>query len=140
MAALLGEPLDPYEGYHNTTNPTVDNFFNTASFRYAHSEIASIIRRATETYITAPEGDVLLRDCWGSAKCLDAGIEAILRGMTLSSQMEMDTAIVDDLRDYFLDSSKYAVTGTDLMAADIQRVTNTMIYMSNCIGKRSWIT
>jgi peroxidase len=129
--------LDPYEGYNNTVNPTVDNFWFTSAFRYAHSEISSLILRSTETYVTIPEGDVLLRDCWG--KCLDAGIEPILRGMSQNSQMEVDVALVDDLRNFFFDrSSKYSFDGSDLMAADIQRVFELLSGVLIDIGKRSW--
>ena len=123
LAALLGQPLSPYSGYNDTVDPTIDNFWSTAAMRYAHSEVTSIIQRVTETFVTVEQGNVLLRDCWGTAICMEAGIEPILRGMTVSSQMESDTALVDDLRNYFFDNSnKYKIDGSDLYALDIQRV------------------
>ena len=63
-----------------------------------------------------------MRDCWGTKpgeRCLIAGIEPLLRGMTVNAQNTLDLSYIDDIRNYAI-APKYGF-GLDLFSLDIQR-------------------
>ena len=65
----------------------------------------------------------MLRECWNTIpgeRCLVAGFEPLLRGMTINSQNRVDLSYVDDIRNFAISANKYT-SGMDLFSLDVQR-------------------
>jgi len=126
LPALLGgkERITPYHGYNNTVNSGVSNVFATAGFRFGHSQVNSMIHRLDQDGQMIPEGHVALRETYFSPHRLvrEGGMDPILRGMYTFSAQEVDTRMVDEMRNFlFRPVSPDGKTGMDLAAVNIQR-------------------
>jgi len=119
LATLTGLPLDPYTGYNPNVNPSIENFFATAAFRYGHPEVNSIVPRVDASYQEIQAGHILMRDAYWVPQRIEAeGIENILRGTTINTQGYVSTTMVDDLRNYMFTPPP---NSSDLGATNIQR-------------------
>lgn len=104
VTSLLGDKLDAYSGYKETTNPGVDEFFATVSFRYAHSSFSGSIRLLDEEFYPTEHDPIFVRDTFQQPEPNDVpsivdrlgGIEPFLRGLVITPSKSVDASIVDD--------------------------------------------
>lgn len=100
IPTLLGDKLDPYDGYDETVDPSIDEFFAAVAFRYAHSSFSHVIRVLDESYQPTSIDPLLIRDVFknnvpGLIK-EQGGIEPFLRGLTITPAKEVDASMVED--------------------------------------------
>lgn len=122
LPLLVGEDaITNYGGYDSSVNPGVSVEFATAAYRFGHSLVSSTLGRLDENGNTIAAGDLALRDSFFSADVVAAngGIEPLLRGLADGTAQELDTQIVDDLRNFLF--SEEGDVGFDLASLNIQR-------------------
>ena len=121
LPLLLGvRSLGPYGGYNASAHPGVSNEFATAAFRYGHSAVADVLLRLDERGEEHAAGHLLLRDAYftpGRVR-VEGGIEPLARGMLAQPAQEIDTRMVEGLRNFLFGTSR---DGLDLCAVNIQR-------------------
>ncbi|USG61910.1 hypothetical protein NBZ79_02845 [Sneathiella marina] len=122
LPLLIGEEaITNYTGYDSSVNPGVSVEFSTAAYRFGHSLVSSTLGRLDENGDTIAAGDLALRDSFFSADVVAAngGIEPLLRGLADGTAQELDTQIVNDLRNFLF--SEDGDVGFDLASLNIQR-------------------
>jgi len=122
LPLLVGEDaIANYGGYDSSVNPGVSVEFATAAYRFGHSLVSSTLGRLDENGDTIAAGDLALRDSFFSADVVAAngGIEPLLRGLADGTAQELDTQIVDDLRNFLF--GEEGDVGFDLASLNIQR-------------------
>lgn len=133
LPALLGKnALSPYSGYDPTVNPQIANEFSTAAFRL-HTTINDDVeffdnegRPITFTYVNdggetvTVEGEVALSDAFFNPDLLrGSGIDSILKYSASTHMEELDTQVVDSLRNFLFGQPGQG--GLDLASLNIQR-------------------
>jgi hypothetical protein len=121
LPALLGNgALSSYTGYDSSVNPNIANLFSTAAFRVGHTMLNPVILRLDDAGNTIPEGDLALRDAYfNPANIESVGIEPYLKGAAEMYSQEIDTHIVDDVRNFLFGAPGSG--GFDLASLNIQR-------------------
>lgn len=121
LPALLGTvEVASYKGYDPDVSPGVASEFSTAAFRIGHTMLSSTLRRLDANGNTIPEGDLTLQGSFfNPANITQAGIEPILRGLASQAAQEVDTMIIDDVRNFLFGPP--GAGGMDLASLNIQR-------------------
>lgn len=122
LPALLGPaPLSPYAGYRPEADPGIVNEFSTGCYRLGHSMLSSTIRRIDASGGEISEGHLALRDAFFHPELLssESDLDPILRGLASQAMQEIDSRIIDDVRNFLFGSP--GAGGLDLAALNIQR-------------------
>lgn len=122
LPALLGPgALAPYTGYHPNVDPSIATEFATASYRFGHSMLSPVLQRLDWQWNEIPAGNLPLQQAFFSPSQIIAngGIEPILRGLSRQKAQEVDTMIVDDVRNFLFGPP--GAGGFDLASLNIQR-------------------
>jgi len=123
IPTLLGTPnLDPYTGYDETADPSMNVMFAAAALRYGHSQVSNFTQRLNEDgthLVTAAGGDIRLKDNFFDPTMLDSGCSPLYRGLAAHQHNSGEVTIIDDLRN-FLFSTRPA-PGNDLLATNMRR-------------------
>jgi len=127
LPALLGpalhgtDGLSQYYGYQWTVNPAIANEFSTAIYRFGHSALSPTLLRLDAAGTEIPEGHLALRDAFFRPDRLtdEGGIDPILRGLAGQACSQIDTALVDDVRNFLFGPP--GAGGFDLASLNIQR-------------------
>lgn len=122
LPLLLGEEALPrYRGYRREVNPGITNVFATASYRVGHTMLSSQILRLDRRMRVVDEGHLDLAEAFFNPSLLidEGGIEPILRGLAAQPAQEIDTFLVDDVRNFLFGPP--GAGGFDLAALNIQR-------------------
>ncbi|TVQ32896.1 MAG: peroxiredoxin [Phycisphaeraceae bacterium] len=122
IPALMGDgQLSAYSGYDPDVNAGVSNIFAHAAFRVGHTMLSPTLARLDESLNVIPEGNLDLRDAFFDPGRIlnEGGIDPILRGLSWQAAQEIDTAIVDDVRNFLFGPP--GAGGFDLAALNIQR-------------------
>lgn len=120
LPALLGDQaLRPYAGYNANVNPGIANEFSTAAFRFGHSmlgdDIEFLDNDGNEIFPS-----VELRNAFFNPTALQqSGIDPILKYLASDKAEELDTRVVDDVRNFLFGQPGQG--GFDLAALNIQR-------------------
>lgn len=125
LPALLGgatpaaAALRDYRGYRPDVDPGIATEFSTAAFRVGHSMLGDDIQFLRDD--GSPVRDPLpLRDAFFNAPVVsETGIDPILKYLATDRAQEIDTAVVEDVRDFLFGAPGQG--GFDLAALNIQR-------------------
>eukprot|EP00980_Cylindrotheca_fusiformis_P007158 scaffold1505_cov118-Cylindrotheca_fusiformis.AAC.8 len=112
IPTLLGSKLEPFEGYNPDVDPSIDEFFAGASFRYAHSSLSGVVRLLDENFDPVTNDPLILRDVFRQPLPNNVprvirengGIEDFLRGLTIENAKAVDASFVKDLN-YFTEAT-----------------------------------
>ena len=122
LTVLLGpHALSPYVGYDERVDATVSNIFSTAAYRFGHSMLSPTIYRLKKNGKPIPQGHLPLRDAFFNPNLLqyEGGIDPILRGLSKKLAQNVDTYVVDDVRNFLFGMPGQG--GLDLVSLNIQR-------------------
>ncbi len=121
LPALLGDnALGSYQGYDQTVDVSVTNEFSTAAYRFGHTMLSSELLRLNNDGTEAAAGNISLLDAFFAPdEIIDHGIDSILLGTTQQVANEIDTMLVDDVRNFLFGPP--GAGGMDLASLNIQR-------------------
>ncbi|GMV90800.1 MAG: putative peroxidase [Candidatus Hydrogenedentota bacterium] len=121
LPILLGpDALKPYVGYKAYINSGIMNEFATAAYRFGHTMLSSELKRLDANMQPIPEGHLALADAFfNPTEYSDIGIEPYLRGQSFQIAQEVDSFIVDDVRNFLFGPPGSG--GFDLASLNIQR-------------------
>jgi len=125
LPAILGAntpaaaALRAYGGYKPTVNPGIATEFSTAAFRLGHSMLGDDLQFLANDG-TPVRDPLALRDAFFNAPIVSqTGIDPILKYLASDRAQEVDTKVVDDVRDFLFGAPGQG--GFDLVALNIQR-------------------
>lgn len=119
-AILSQDQFAEYSGYQPDVDPSIANEFSTAAFRFGHTMLSSDLLRLNADGSEASEGSIALRDAFFSPdEIRDHGIDSVLMGATVQQANEIDTQIIDDVRNFLFGPP--GAGGFDLVSLNIQR-------------------
>lgn len=125
LPALLGPGAVPaYTGYNPNIDAGVATEFSTAIFRIGHTMLSPTLARMNDDESVIPQGNLPLRDAFFDHNSLinGGGLEPILKGLASQAAQEIDTQIVDDVRNFlFGPFGPPGAVGFDLAVLNIQR-------------------
>ena len=121
LPALLGNnALTEYTGFDSTVNPNIANVFSTAAYRFGHSLLSTELLRLNPDGTTADEGNLPLQSAFFDVSQIeDFGIDSLLQGAAVNEAQELDSVIVDDVRNFLFGPP--GAGGLDLVSLNIQR-------------------
>ena len=120
LPALLGSGLGGYTGYKAGVNPGISNEFATAAFRFGHSVVGADIEfLGNDGTAVAPA--LSFADAFFYPEAVQAnGIDPLLKYLSSDPAQEVDTKVVDELRNLLV-TVPGATVKMDLAALNIQR-------------------
>lgn len=121
LPLLLGDDALPrYRGYRADVDPGIANCFSSAAYRLGHSMLPDELWMLDERLREISTGHVALQDAFFDPKRFsDIGIESILRGLCEQPAQQIDTQIVDGVRNFLFGAP--GAGGFDLASLNIQR-------------------
>ncbi len=120
LPALLGpNALRPYTGYKPNINPGIANEFATAAFRFGHSMLGTDIEFLNNQGREVHPALGLRESFFSPQKIQRNGIDEVMKYLASDRAQEIDTRIVDDLRNFLFGPPGSG--GMDLAALNIQR-------------------
>ena len=121
LPVVIGKHTIPrYDGYDDSIDPSIANFFSTASFRFGHSMLNSNLLRLDDDLNTASEGNLQLLNAFFSPnEIIDNDIDSLLRGLANQHAQNVDTLVVDDVRNFLFGPP--GAGGFDLPSLNMQR-------------------
>jgi peroxidase len=125
LPALLGantpaaQTLHAYSGYNPAVNPGISTEFSTAAFRLGHSLLNEDIQ-FLDNDGNPVRDEMRLKDSFFDPRSVqDVGIDPLLKYSASDRTQEIDTKVVDDLRNFLFGQPGQG--GFDLAALNIQR-------------------
>ncbi|MCA9061457.1 MAG: peroxidase [Planctomycetaceae bacterium] len=121
LPALLGpDALSEYTGYDSGVNPGIANEFSTAAYRFGHSLLSPTLQRLDENWTTVADGNLPLQNAFfNPTAILSGGIDSLLRGAAVQTAQELDSFVVDDVRNFLFGPPGSG--GLDLASLNIMR-------------------
>ncbi len=122
LPRLLGEKAIPrYRGYRPDLNAGISNVFATASYRFGHSMLSSQLLRLDRRLNETEDGHIDLAAAFFNPDAIvnEGGIDPVIRGLAHQPAQEIDTKLVDDVRNFLFGPP--GAGGFDLAALNIQR-------------------
>ncbi len=119
LPVILGEnALDSYSGYDAQVDPGISTEFSTAAFRFGHTMLSpNLLRVDNNGQIVA---SLSLRDSFFNPdELLNNGIDTLLMGLASQQAQELDTLLVDDVRNFLFGPP--GAGGFDLASLNLQR-------------------
>lgn len=121
LPALLGEDaIQRYTGYDSSVDPSIANEFSTAAYRFGHTMLSSELLRLNADGTEAEEGNIALQNAFfNPSEISEHGIDSILQGVAANIAQEVDTQVIDDIRNFLFGPP--GAGGFDLASLNIQR-------------------
>ncbi len=120
VPVLLGPgALPTFTGYDESIDPGISNAFSTAAFRVGHTMLPGDLLRSHDLSGTGATS-IALRDAFfNPQEVVTDGVDSLLTGMLVQPAQEVDTRIVDDVRNFLFGLP--GAGGFDLASLNIQR-------------------
>jgi hypothetical protein len=121
LPVLLGRNgIRPYRGYRPQVNVGIENAFATAAYRLGHSMLSSTLLRLGPNGRPIPQGNISLASAFFNPDAVrQLNIDPYLRGMAFQRAQELDTQVVDAVRNFLFGAP--GAGGFDLASLNIQR-------------------
>ena len=119
LPIVLGKnPLVNYSGYNDTVNAGIANEFSTAAFRFGHTMLSPNLNRVdNNNNIVASLS--LQESFFDPDEVKQNGVDTILKGLAFQKAQEVDTFLVDDVRNFLFGAP--GAGGFDLASLNLQR-------------------
>lgn len=118
--AAVGSTLPKYTGYKPDVDPTISDIFSGAAFRFGHTMVSNTVPRRNsrnERLTPLSMAQLFFRPASVFTSKL---MEDILRGTAKESAQEVDTSVVDVLRNQLFENVN-GEEGFDLISINLQR-------------------
>jgi peroxidase len=120
LPSLLGKgAVDKYTGYDASVNPGISNEFATAAFRFGHSLLGDDVEFLDNNGLEVRDGVALSEAFFNPDLISETGIDSILKYLTADLSSEVDTEVVDSIRNFLFGPP--GAGGLDLASLNIQR-------------------
>lgn len=120
LPALLGpNAVRPYQGYNPNVNPGIANEFSAAAFRVGHTMVGDDVEFLDNNGNPVRDELPLAQAFFNPDIVRQTGIDPILKYLASDEAQEVDTHIVDGLRNFLFGPPGSG--GMDLAALNIQR-------------------
>ena len=119
LPSLLGQQLKPYQGYNPNVNPGIANEFSTSAFRLGHSMLGDDVEFLDNSGNEIDEEIPLSQAFFNPPELTEHGIESILKYLASDPSSEIDTKVVDSVRNFLFGPP--GAGGLDLVSLNIQR-------------------
>src|SRR4051812_21496704 len=120
LPALLGNnALTAYRGYNASVNAGITNEFSTAAYRFGHSAVGNDVEFLDNNGNDVAADMSFAQVFFNPAVVQQTGIDPILKYLASDTMQEIDTSIVDPLRDFLFGAPGDG--GMDLASINIQR-------------------
>ena len=120
LPALLGtHGLTAYHGYSPSVNPGITNEFSTAAFRFGHSAVGNDVEFLDNNGNDVADPLSFAQVFFNPSVVEQTGIDPVLKYLASDNMQEIDTKIVDPLRDFLFGAPGQG--GLDLASLNIQR-------------------
>lgn len=121
LPILLGEDaIGPYEAYKPDLNATISNEFATAAYRVGHTMLSPQLLRLDAELNPIDAGALALRNAFfNPTEVIGVGIEPYLRGLATQTAQEIDSYVIDDVRNFLFGDPGGG--GFDLASLNLQR-------------------
>jgi len=120
----LGIQLNPYTTYDANVQPDINSVFSTAAYRLGHTMVTMEIPLKDDACVNVAGGALSLFDgFFNPSHVANLDIDPFLKGLSSQVQQEVDTKVIDNLRNFLFgnDANATAAFGLDLVALNIQR-------------------
>ena len=120
LPTLLGDrAIGRYEGYDPGVNAGISNEFATAAFRFGHSLVENTIEFLDNSGDAVADAVGLAEAFFNPGLVSELGIGPMLKYLASSNANELDTRVVDSLRNFLFGPP--GAGGLDLAALNIER-------------------
>lgn len=121
LPVLLGaSAMGNYQGYDALAQPMVSNEFASAAYRMGHTMLSPTLKRLDATDQEATGGHLPLQMAFFiPSQTVTNGIDGVLRGLASQPAQQIDTYVVDDVRNFLFGPP--GAGGFDLASLNIQR-------------------
>jgi len=121
LPVLLGDgAMGAYAGYNPAMQPSISNVFASAAYRVGHTMLSPTLSRLDATDQEASEGHLPLQQGFFIPSEISSnGIDSVLRGLASHPAQQIDTYVVDDVRNFLFGPPGSG--GFDLASLNIQR-------------------
>ena len=118
LPLLMGSPLTPSAGYDDTVNAAISTEFSSAAFRVGHTMLSPDLQLVN--YDNTSAGSLSLQASFFTPSTVaTVGVDSILGGLARQEAQEIDTRIIDDVRNFLFGPP--GAGGFDLASLNLQR-------------------
>ncbi|HEY4284257.1 MAG TPA: peroxidase family protein [Chthoniobacterales bacterium] len=122
LPVFLGpKAIAPYRGYRPDVNATISTEFSTACYRVGHTMLGPVLPRLDENDQPIAAGALPLAGAFFNPNEIlnNGGIDPVLRGLASERAQEIDTMLVDGVRNFLFGPP--GAGGFDLASLNLQR-------------------
>jgi hypothetical protein len=121
LPVLLGvDAIPPYRGYRAEVDASISNLFAAAAYRVGHSMLSGQLACLDENLEEIESGNLSLASSFFDPTLMvSVGPEAVLRGLCSQQCQEIDTKLVDEVRNFLFGAP--GSPGFDLASLNMQR-------------------
>lgn len=117
---VMGVHVPEYSGYDPTVYPNCSNVFSAAAFRMGHTLLNSNLRLINDDG-TDLDSVALKAVFFTPSTLVDVGLDRFLKGMATQVEQNLDSKVIDDIRNFLFGPPQLGLGGLDLASININR-------------------